>query len=78
MTEDTQALSIRLSRDLYERLRKAAFDHREPMNSIIARGTETELSRLRMRGKEIRHKDGNPCNNDPANLRIVDPKENER
>ena len=43
---DTQALSIRLPRDLYERLRKAAFDHREPMNSIIARGTEHELSQL--------------------------------
>ena len=42
-TDDTQAMSIRLPKDLYEKLRRAAFDTRESMNAIIARGVEREL-----------------------------------
>jgi predicted DNA-binding protein len=42
--DETQALSIRLPKDLYERLRRAAFEQREPMNAIITRGVERELA----------------------------------
>jgi predicted transcriptional regulator len=47
--DDTQVMSIRLPKDLHERLRRAAFDRREPMNAIIARGAERELSALARR-----------------------------
>ena len=43
-SDDTQALPIRLPKGLYERLRKAAFDTRESMNSIVTRAIERELS----------------------------------
>lgn len=45
MTEDTQAISVRFPRALYERLRKAAYERHEPMNTIVLRGTESELDR---------------------------------
>jgi hypothetical protein len=43
MTEDVQALSIRFPGALYERLRKAAYERHEPMNTIVVRATEREL-----------------------------------
>jgi hypothetical protein len=46
MTEGTQGFPARFPRDLYERLRKAAFDRREPMNAIVLRATERELDAL--------------------------------
>jgi len=33
--EDTQTITVRLPRDLYEQLRKAAFDQRTSMNALI-------------------------------------------
>jgi hypothetical protein len=41
---DTQVMSMRLPKGLYERLRKTAFDTRESMNSIVTRAVERELS----------------------------------
>ena len=43
VTEDVQALSIRFPGALYERLRKAAYERHEPMNTIVVRATEREL-----------------------------------
>jgi predicted HicB family RNase H-like nuclease len=33
--EDVQVLTVRLPKDLYEQLRKAAFDQRTSMNALI-------------------------------------------
>jgi len=33
--DNTQALTIRLPRDLYEKLRRAAFDQRTSLNALI-------------------------------------------
>ena len=32
---DTQAITIRLPRDIYENLRRESFETREPMNTVI-------------------------------------------
>jgi hypothetical protein len=39
----TVPITIRFPADVYERLRKAAFDGRMPMNSIVVQATEAEL-----------------------------------
>jgi hypothetical protein len=70
---DTQTMSIRLPRDVYENLRSEAFVTRRPMNEII---TESVAARYHGRGKAVHHIDGDPLNNDPANLVLMDPKEN--
>ena len=44
MSDDTQSMSVRFPKDLHERLRRAAFDRREHMNSIVTRAVEHELS----------------------------------
>lgn len=43
MAEDTQAISIRFPPALYERLRRAGFDHRVPMNTIVVDAVEHAL-----------------------------------
>jgi hypothetical protein len=44
MTEpDVQALSIRFPTSVYERLRRAGFDHRVPMNTIVVGAVEQIL-----------------------------------
>jgi predicted HicB family RNase H-like nuclease len=35
MAADTQTITVRLPKDLYEQLRKVAFDQRTSMNAII-------------------------------------------
>lgn len=35
MTPDTQAITVRLPVDLYDKLRKAAFDQHTSMNALI-------------------------------------------
>jgi hypothetical protein len=35
MTEDTQAMSIRLARDLHDWLRRESFETRKAMNALI-------------------------------------------
>jgi predicted transcriptional regulator len=45
MPEDEQPMTVRLPRDLYERLRKVAFDRREPMSVIIIEGARREVAR---------------------------------
>ncbi len=37
------AMSLRLDRSLYERLRKLAFDKRQPMSTFIVQGIELIL-----------------------------------
>ena len=46
-TVDTQAMTIRLPEDLYEQLRRAAFETRTPMNTLIAEGVELRLAALK-------------------------------
>jgi hypothetical protein len=41
-----KAMSIRLPEDLYEKLRRAAFDQHTPMNGIIIDGIELKLAAL--------------------------------
>lgn len=52
MADDAQAISIRFPRAVYERLRKAAFDRREPMNAIVIRGTEAQLDKHDHEGEQ--------------------------
>lgn len=42
---------------------------------MVERG-RTRRREIALRGKAITHLDGNPLNNDPSNLRIVDIKAN--
>ena len=42
---ETQTMSIRLPKDLYEQLRRAAFDRRVPMNAIITEAVRDELGK---------------------------------
>jgi len=44
---DTQALTIRVPEDLYEQLRRAAFEARVPMNSLVTEGIELKLAELK-------------------------------
>lgn len=37
-------MTIRLPGDVYEQLRRAAFDRREPMNAIVAAAVREHLS----------------------------------
>lgn len=41
--EETQALTIRLPADLYEKLRRAAFDQRTSMNALIIEAVHAKL-----------------------------------
>jgi predicted transcriptional regulator len=43
MTEDTQAMTIRLPAELHERLRRAAFETRVPMSQIVITAIKKEL-----------------------------------
>lgn len=40
---DIQSKTVRLPRELYERLRQAAFDRRVPQNTLIERGVQLVL-----------------------------------
>jgi hypothetical protein len=42
MTEETQAITVRLPSPLYEWLRRAAFDRRIPMSQIVITAVEKE------------------------------------
>jgi predicted HicB family RNase H-like nuclease len=43
---DTQAMSVRMPRDLYEQLRLAAFAARVPMNALVTEGIALRLAEL--------------------------------
>jgi hypothetical protein len=66
---ETRAITFRLPLDVYENLRREAFVTRRPMNELV---TESVAARYAGRHKVIHHIDGNPGNNDPANLRLMD------
>lgn len=51
---DVRAISVRFPEDLYERLRKTAFDRRESMNSLVVEGTELRLTQLGPHAETIR------------------------
>lgn len=38
-------MTVRVPRDLYERLRKLSFETREPMSAVIIEGARRELAR---------------------------------
>jgi hypothetical protein len=46
-TMETQAMTIRLPGELYEQLRRAAFEARVPMNALIVEGVELRLAELK-------------------------------
>ena len=43
---DQQAITFRLPGDLYERLRRVAFELRMPMNTIATEGIEARVAEL--------------------------------
>jgi predicted transcriptional regulator len=68
---DTQSKTVRLPGDLYERLRLAAFKRHVPQNTLIVDAIDAHLRWLEAgHEKEVDHKDGDPLNNDPANLEV--------
>jgi hypothetical protein len=48
---DTQPITFRIPIDLYERLRRVAFELRVPMSSIVLEGTEERVARLETEAK---------------------------
>lgn len=66
---DSQAVTFRLPREVYENLRREAFVTRRPMNEIV---TESVAARYAGKRKVIHHIDGDAGNNDPANLELRD------
>jgi HNH endonuclease len=63
-------MTVRLPGELYEWLRREAFETREPMSVIIIAAISEHRARASARGKGIHHKDGNPRNNDLDNLEL--------
>jgi hypothetical protein len=49
---ETQAMSVRFPKDLYEELRRAAFERRTPMNTLVIEGTELRLAELKAAATE--------------------------
>jgi hypothetical protein len=68
--DETQPITFRLPADLYEWLRREAFETREPMNTIAVEALAAERGRRGGSGREVVHRDGDPRNNDPANLEL--------
>jgi hypothetical protein len=68
--DEIHVMSTRLPTDLHEWLRREAFELREPMNAIVVAALEERRARSGARGRWVYHKDGDPLNNDPANLEI--------
>lgn len=70
---DYKAITFRLPLDLYERLRREAFETRRPMNELVAEAVAGRYSLLDRKGT-VAHIDGDPRNNDPGNLYVwADP-----
>jgi predicted DNA-binding protein len=44
--EDSHAMTIRIGPELYERLRRQAFEHRVPLSAIVREGTEKRVAEL--------------------------------
>jgi len=63
-------MTIRLAEDLYERLRLVAFEKRVAMAELVREGIEMMLAAESARNSEVVHRDGDPRNNDPANLEL--------
>jgi hypothetical protein len=70
---ETRAITFRLPLDVYENLRREAFVTRRPMNELV---TESVAARYAGKRKVVHHIDGDTGNNDPANLVLMDAKEN--
>lgn len=66
---ETQAITFRIPKDLYENLRQESFDTRRPMNELVAEAIGARCS-LYEHGGGITHIDGNQANNDSANLDV--------
>jgi hypothetical protein len=63
-------MTVRLPGELYEWLRREAFETREPMSVIIIAAISEYRARASARGGEIHHADGDPRNNDLGNLEV--------
>lgn len=50
MAEDEQAMTVRIPRPLHERLRRLAFETREPMNQIVIAAINAEIERRQGNG----------------------------
>lgn len=66
---ETQAITFRIPKAMYEDLRQEAFDTRRPMNEIVAESIGTRFSLLEHGGAVV-HLDGDPRNNDSENLEV--------
>ena len=66
---EQQAITFRIPKDLYERLRREAFEERRTMNEIVSETLGARYALLD-RGGAIDHADGDPKNNDPNNLTV--------
>lgn len=67
---DTQPMTVRFPPDVYEELRREAFDTHGHMNTIVVEAVKEHQAARGLRGQEVNHKDGGPLNNDPANLEL--------
>lgn len=52
MTEETQAITVRLPGSLYEQLRRVAYETHKPMNKIIIAAVSAEM-RKEQGGEEL-------------------------
>lgn len=65
-------MTVRLPKDLYEQLRREAFEERTSQTAIITEALKDRFAQRSLRGKAARHRDGNPRNNDLSNLEITE------
>jgi hypothetical protein len=62
-------MTIRFPADVHENLRREAFVTKRSMTELV---TESVAARYAGKHKVIHHIDGDPGNNDPANLVLMD------
>jgi hypothetical protein len=79
MADENHPMTIRLSPDRFERLRLEAFERRVSMSAIVGEALDEHAERrwpaLAQDKRVVRHKDGDPRNNDLGNLEITEAPE---
>ena len=66
----TKHISLRLANELHSWLVDAAAREHRSVNGHIEWCLEQERAKDSLDGKTVRHKDGDPRNNDPSNLEL--------
>lgn len=66
----TKHVSLRLTDELHNRLVAAANRSHRSLNGQVEWYVEQGVTRDELASKEIRHRDGDLLNNDPANLEL--------